>query len=114
VHQALGEANWLKDAHLQAVHRLCGWIPVDFTFEDTVFCVYLFPDRTGWSDRVIYFRLSGGADWKEEDARAFLNGAKCLRGNPTLVEFALCAPDGEIRRFGNGGVREQLHLGPGR
>jgi hypothetical protein len=62
-----------------------------------VFCLHLFPDEEGWSDWVIYFRLSGGSGRAADEALKFLRGTKGLQGDPKLLEFALCFPDEESR-----------------
>jgi len=92
VHRVLTDATWLQDTHLYGVRALGGWVPVEMTFEDTVFCIHLLPveKEKGWSPWVIYFRLSGKL--RDEDALAFLRG-ESVTGNPKLVEFALCYPD---------------------
>jgi len=107
----LNGKNWLHNTNLYGVYGLGGWIPVDLAFKDTVFCLHLFPDKKGWSDWVIYFRLSGGSGRSAEDGRAFLLGTENLKGRPSLVEFALCFPaTGEdasrrIERFSEKGIQ---------
>ncbi len=59
VGETLKAEKWLNDSSLERLSVLIGWLPVKMTFEDTVFCLRLFPDKKGWSDWVIYFRLSG-------------------------------------------------------
>jgi hypothetical protein len=84
----LNPARWLEDSRLEGVYALGGWIPVDLGVDDTVFCIRLFPDQRGWSEWVIYFRLSGGDHQSTDTARAFLKkGAPSATS--TLVEFAL-------------------------
>jgi len=108
VGETLKAEKWLNDSSLERLSVLIGWLPVKMTFEDTVFCLRLFPDKKGWSDWVIYFRLSGRRT--AEEARAFLLGAKDLKKSPNLVEFALCFPAegnkvvGRIERFAEKGV----------
>src|SRR5262249_38305267 len=82
VANTLRSEKWLIDANLYGVYILAGMIPVEWTFEDTVFCLHLFPDKKGWSDWVIYFRLSGGSGRSAEQARAFLQGNEHLNGSP--------------------------------
>jgi hypothetical protein len=103
--------NWLNDTNLYGVYMVAGMIPVELTFEDTVFCLHLFPVKKDWSDWVIYFRLSGGSGRTADEARAFLRGAAELKGDPKLLEFALCFPDegalsriGRIERFTEKGI----------
>ena len=111
VHRVLTDTTWLESAHVDGVYMLAGWIPVEIGSGGTVFCVHLFADKKGLSDWVIYFRISGSSDWREEDASAFLRG-KSLVGNPKLIEFALCFPHlaspghlpGRIERFGKQGI----------
>jgi hypothetical protein len=106
---ALKGEKWLTDVSLEGVYRLAGWIPVEWTFEGTVFCLRLFPDKARWSDWVIYFRLSGGSGQTADEARAFLRGTN-LKNSPKLVEFALCFPGegdklvGRIERFSEKGI----------
>ena len=86
----------MNDASLKEVIAVAGYIPVEF--EGAVFCLRLFPREDGWSDWVIYFRLSGGDNPTADDAGAFLRGTEGLKGSPQLVEFALCFPvQGELR-----------------
>jgi hypothetical protein len=113
VHKVLIRTDWLKDAHADAVRMLGGWIPCDLgSGGDTVYCIWLFADKEGWSDWVIYFRLSGNrlTDKPEDDgndAREFLKGNASLPGNPKLQEFALCPPPGApIQRFTAKGMVE--------
>ncbi len=111
VHQALTDTAWLQESHLYGVRILGGWIPVEMTFEDTVFCIHLFPDDSAkeWSPWVIYFRLSG--QLRDEDALAFLKGESVV-GNPKLMELALCFPHslkprnlpGRIERYSTNGI----------
>src|SRR5262249_16228351 len=76
VGESLKAEKWLNEASLQGVYVLGGWVPVEMTFEDTVFCLRLFPNKAGWSDWVIYFRLSGGSGRTEDEGRAFLRGTR--------------------------------------
>jgi hypothetical protein len=105
VRGVLGQANWLKDAKLDAIHTLGGKIPLQWRQGDSVFVLYLFPDRDGDSDEGIYFELSGGAGRTADEGLAFLRGGKGLKGNPKLVEFALCFGDGRFERFGDRGTK---------
>src|SRR5215218_7021741 len=99
VRRVLADTNWMAAVNLYGVYALAGWIPVEIGSEDTVFCLHLFPVEMdgSWSPWVIYFRLSGkppeGPGRRKEEALAFLHGDTTLRGNPKLVEFALCYPD---------------------
>jgi len=96
VAKVLNGEKWLNEASLEVVDRVAGWVPVKMNFGDSVFCLYLFPRRDGWSDCVIYFRLSGPCRTVDE-ARAFLRGAGNLKDSPKLVEFALCFyPEGQL------------------
>jgi len=108
VGKVLAGDAWLKDINLYGVYVLGGWIPVAMTFEDTVFCLHLFPDAKGHSDWVIYFRLSGGSGRTADEALQFLRGTKGLKGDPKLVEFALCFPDADgthlIQQFSASGT----------
>jgi hypothetical protein len=109
VARVLKGEKWLNEAKLRGVYLLGGVIPVEWTSEDTVFCLLLFPDKEGWSDWVVYFRLSGGSGRTEDEAHAFLRGDKDLKGTPKLVEFALCFPEGKnqsrrIERFAEQGI----------
>jgi hypothetical protein len=107
--EVLGDAKWLDDAKFHRVLVVAGLVPVEFPGKGPVYCLYVFPMEDGWSDWVIYLRLSG--DWKEDDLRAFLRGGKGLKGEPELVEFALCYPDrpgdldGWVERFDLSGLR---------
>jgi hypothetical protein len=103
VHGILTDARWLEHANLYGVYALDGWIPVETSFEDTVFCLHLFADEKGWSNWVIYFRLTGSPHWQKEDALAFLRG-KSVSGSPKIVEFALCFPGRRIERFSARGI----------
>ena len=116
VHGVLTDTNWMGDVNLYGVYALGGWVPVEMTFEDTVFCLHLFPVDADkhWSPWVIYFRLSGttpeGPGRPAEEALAFLHGDTTLRGNPKLVEFALCYPGNQpsvtrrCERFSSKGI----------
>jgi hypothetical protein len=102
--------NWLSDTNLEGVYIVTGWVPIDWTFSDTAFCLRLFPDKEGLSQWTIYFSLSGSCRTAEE-ARAFLRRAQDLKGNPRLKEFALCFPPekesellGRIERFSEMGI----------
>jgi hypothetical protein len=110
--KVFGEAKWLKDSPLNYIIGVAGLIPVGFGEDTTVYDLYLFPDQEGRSDWVIYLRLSGSYRSADE-ARAFLRGEKNLKGDPKLVEFALCYPDppgemkyGRILHFDREGMRE--------
>jgi hypothetical protein len=100
VAKVLAEATWLKDADLFGCYMLAGQVPVEWTLEDTVFCLHLFPRKNESPDWVIYFRLSGGSGRTIDEARAFLRGADDLKGAPKLVEFALCFPPADGKRLG--------------
>jgi hypothetical protein len=110
--RALGEAGWLEAATLDPIQVLAGWIPVEFGFDDSVYCLRLFPRPDGWSEWVIYLGLSGAPDHPEEVVRAFLRGGTGVPQGTELVEYALCYPspkgeqhNGRIERFGPGGLR---------
>ena len=102
--------KWLEPSNLGAIRVLGGWIPVDFGSDGSVFRVYLFPDQKGWSDSVIYLRLSGDSGRPENEAIAFMRGDGGLKGDPELLEFALCFPppekrqEGRIERFSIKGI----------
>lgn len=106
----LGHPSWPAKARLDGVYALAGWIPVELTTKDTVFCLRLFPNQTGWSEWVVYFRLSGGRDRPVTDAEAFLSGNDGPSGAGSMQEFALCFPPsgqervGRIERFSVKGV----------
>ena len=106
----LGHPFWLASARLEGVYALGGWIPVELTRTDTVFCLKLFPTEKGWSEWVIYFRLSGGHQRPVTDAEAFLSGREGTRSAGSLQEFALCLPPvgkermGRIERFRAEGI----------
>ena len=100
VHAVLTSTNWMASANLYAVTALGGWVPVEYTLEDSVFCMDASPadmDKQ-WSPWIICLRLSGikpsGRNQEEliREALAFLSGDTRLHGNPKLVEFALCFP----------------------
>jgi hypothetical protein len=99
VHAVLTDTNWMSDVNLYRIRALGGWAPVELNFEDSVFCLQLFPVEMNkqWSPWGLYFRLSGhgpnGLARSEEEADAFLRGDTTLHGNPKLVEFALCYPE---------------------
>ena len=116
VHRILTDTNWMSEINLYGVYALGGWVPVEMTFEDTVFCLDLFPAEMDkqWSPWAIYFRLSGttpeGPGRRKEEALAFLHGDTTVQGNPKLLEFALCFPEqpetrrGRIERFSRLGM----------
>src|SRR5262245_26124152 len=110
VGKVLSAETWLRHASVDGVYAIGGWVPVEVTFEDTIFCLRLFPDKEGWSEWVIYFRLSGGSGRTADDAVRFLRGAEDLNGGPRLLEFALCFPapeeqhQGYIERFTDKGI----------
>ena len=95
--EVLGDAKWLATANICAFHILAGWVPVEFGGDATVYSLHVLPIKDGWSDSVIYLRLTGGSGQMPDDLRAFLRGGKGLKGNPELVEFALCYPPGPKR-----------------
>jgi len=108
----LEDAKWLTTARLYPFHVLGGWVPVEFGGDATVYSLHVFPIKDGWSDSVIYVRLTGGSGQSADDLRAFLRGGKGLIGNRELVEFALCYPPepkpnpfGRIECFGPKGFR---------
>ena len=75
-------------------------LPVKMGPRHSVFSLRLFPSGTDSKHWVIYLRLSGGPNRKDGEARAFLQGAENLKGDPQLVEFALCFPAAEQYRMG--------------
>jgi hypothetical protein len=111
VGKLLSGEKWLKEAKLIGVYVLGGLIPVNCRFEeDTAFVLQLFPEKKDGNVWPIYFALSGGSERPEREAWKFLRGDKDLKGNPQLLEFALCFPAnedkplGRIERFSAGGV----------
>jgi hypothetical protein len=112
IHRALIKTDWMRDAILDNVGCIGGWIPIELDhLDDSIYWVRLFPDKKRWSEWVIYFRLSGlpirygRPEESAKDGREFLRGSTGLQGNPKLMEFALCGPgDFEIRRFTAKGV----------
>jgi hypothetical protein len=96
----LGHPAWLASARLDGVYALGGLIPVELTAADTVFCMRLFPNEKGWSEWVIYFRLSGGPHRPVSDAEAFLSGSVSRSNAGSMQEFALCFPPGGKTRMG--------------
>jgi len=120
VGKVFGSEKWMKDASLTQVTYIGGYVPLELNLEDAIFCLGLFPDKDGWSDWVIYFRLSGGVTPSADETGAFLRGAAAVRGSPKLVEFALCYPlVGEkslarTERFSEKGVMiEEIEWRPG-
>jgi hypothetical protein len=111
VRDALGQANWLKDAKLEGIYTLGGKIPLEWRQGDSVFVLHLFPDRDGYSNQVIYFELSGGAGRTADEGLAFLRGGKGLKGNAKLVEFTLCFGDDRFERFSDRGTRASNSAG---
>ena len=109
VHDVLTDTAWLKENNLKGVRILGGWVPVEFTAEDTIFSIALFPADSagGWSPWVIYLRLSGHI--QDEEALKFLRGAPGI-GRIKLLEFALCFPSppnqtGRIEMYTPKGLR---------
>jgi hypothetical protein len=107
---ALGDAGWLADARFRKVVVLVGWVPVQIGGGSSTYCLYLFPDKDGWSEWAVYLRLSG-PDHSEADAAKFFRGER-LKESPKLVEFALCYPspkgkqhNGRVERFGADGLK---------
>lgn len=105
-HRALLDLRWLKDSQLRKIVTVGGWLPVEWTSDNTVFQVDLFPNgaETPWSPWVIYFSLSGrlpnGRSRSEDEALEFLHGSAALYGNPKVEEFALCFPaDPRSKKF---------------
>lgn len=90
--QVLDNPNWLKDEDLQIVGVLAGRIPVQWTLEDTVFVVLVFPESSDGDNWAIYLRVSGkvGRD----------NFIKLLRGedvnqetkDATILEIGFTEP----------------------
>lgn len=99
VRAVLTDTNWVSETNLYGVYSLKGKVPVDWTFDNTVFCMHLFPEEMEkrWSPWVIYISLpnsmSEGPMRSQEEALAFLRGDTSLPGDPKLLEFALCFPD---------------------
>lgn len=106
VRRVFTDTTWLREIHLAGVRELAGKVPVEYSLEDTVFCMHLFPAEAEeqWSPWVVYFRLSG--QQRDEDGLAFLKGEH-LAGNPKLLEFALCIP---APSKANGGVGRVEHF----
>jgi len=109
VHRVLTDTAWLKESDLQGLRILAGWVPVEFTTEDTIFGIALFPmsSASGWSPWVIYLRLSGHI--QDEEALKFLRGAPGME-KTKLLEFALCFPSppnqtGRIEMYSPKGLR---------
>jgi hypothetical protein len=110
------DPRWLDDSILNEVVAVGGWLPVEWTADNTVFVVYLFPTEREkpWSPWVIYFSLSGRLPNRQarsqDDALGFLRGDTGLYGNPRLEEFALSFPEdpqtkqARVERFGPRGI----------
>src|SRR5262249_20283594 len=82
--------EWLSGCILSGITFHSGPpLPVKVGPRHSVFCLQLFQSGTDSRHWVIYLRLSGGPNRKGEEARAFLQGAENLKGDPQLVEFAL-------------------------
>ena len=118
VRKALTDINWLGEAGIGGVWAVGGWIPVEM---NDAFALSLFVDANGWSEWVIYMRLSCTTGRKEDEvvaflrqhampedelalsiasqrlstqeALAFLKGGSSLAERPRLQEFALCFPN---------------------
>jgi hypothetical protein len=113
---ALLDPRWLGESDLSEIVAVGGWLPVEWTANNTAFRVYLFPTQTEkpWSAWVIYFTLSGRLPdhqaRSKDDALAFLRGEAGLYGDPRLEEFALCFPadprtkQARVERFGPRGI----------
>lgn len=110
--QVLTDVGWLKDSELQRLGTWSGWIPISYPFEDTEFCLCLFP--TGPDKRAnewhVYFRLTGQQE--KADALRFLRGSASAGSGTKMAEFALCFPHtiypdratGRIERFSAQGI----------
>jgi hypothetical protein len=100
IHTALMDPNWLGDINLYGVYALGGMVPVNISApQSTVFCLHLFPDKKGWSEWVIYFRLHGKSGLTRRQGLSFLQSTLKDK-NIRLAEYALCFPGGKkILRF---------------
>jgi len=108
VHEVLQDPRWLNETSLEEIGAMAGALPEELLdAEGGMFCLRLFPDKSGWSDWVIYFALAGEPLHGWEEALAFLKGdpgAKDIR----LSAFALCLPGTPVRFIvaaGKNGVR---------
>jgi len=108
IRRVLVDTRWLQESTVEGVYDIAGWVPADFTADDTVFSIHLLhvgtdKERSPW---FIYFRLSGRHSYeRERDGLRFFQSDTTLPGNPKIIEFALCFPEGgRVERFTMKGV----------
>jgi hypothetical protein len=111
IHRVMTDTRWLKEAHVQGIYDLFGFVPIEMSHCSTAFSISLFADNKGQGGWAIYFSLSNdnttngcNGPRSASEAIAFLNGDTTLTGRPRLLEFALCSPNGQtgvenIERF---------------
>jgi hypothetical protein len=88
----LGTAPWLTESRLDPIQGVGGLVPLETIFDGTAFVLRLFSDKNGWSDWVIYLRLSGADAQSAVDGKSFLSGSATKPRSSMLMEFALCFP----------------------
>ncbi|HEY6969982.1 MAG TPA: hypothetical protein VJA94_12300 [Candidatus Angelobacter sp.] len=98
------EPSWIDQANIQLPPGISGRIPIDWASGGTLFVVYLFPDKTGWSDCVIYLTLTWPS-LKESDLVALIKGQPTKIDNAGswryigISEFALCHPGADCHSY---------------
>jgi hypothetical protein len=109
VHKVLRDTRWVKQASVERINNLGGWVPVDSdNGDESLFRICLFPDKDGSSDWEIYLYVSSNSLDGEYCSR-FLRGEK-LTGDPKIGQFALCFPEtkpesmGRMEQFGPKGI----------
>ena len=89
--RVLTNTSWIKDSQIKIVRGMGGWLPMERSFDDSLFHLTLFPEdpKMAWSQWDIWLCLSGHRD--EKDAIAFLRGSQSA-ADIKLVEYLLCYP----------------------
>lgn len=89
---ALLEPVWVAETEVVPIYVLAGLLPVEMTFDGTVFRLSLFDplgqETVKW---YVFLRLDGDSSMDEEDMRRFLAG-ELDDSRAVLGEYALCFP----------------------
>lgn len=97
VRDALEPAEWVREARLDPIVVVGGYVPLRWGIGDRAYCLPLFVDEQGKTDWWIYFALAGPEAYSAADGLAFLLGT----GDKThrLKGFTLCRPDNQYEWF---------------
>jgi len=80
---------WIGLARIGVMRVVAGVIPIGWNPDtETLYVIALFPNKTGWSDHVIYLTLRR-AQLEQQDLIRLLNGQHTANG-AKIGEFATC------------------------